>query len=87
MAKGKASNLGRVNSLADQAEEQSHEEVYPRKGRSKRKIVTAETSQICFRVLKGKHKELRVYCTTNGIEIGEAMERALDAFLAETRRT
>lgn len=64
----------------------TRERVDPRPSRSKRGISAADTSQICFRVNKDKHKALKVYCVENDLEIGEAMERALDALLSSAGR-
>lgn len=49
--------------------------------RSKRRVDPDSHSQICFKVPRDKHRKLRFYCAANALEIGEAMERALDALL------
>lgn len=54
--------------------------------RSKRGLTVNETSQVCFRLTKEKHKALKLYCLANDLEIGEAMEKAVDTMLAEARR-
>lgn len=69
--------------LADQSQQQP---TTARPSRSKRGITVGETSQVCFRLAKAKHRALKLYCLTNDLEIGEAMERAVDTMLAEARR-
>lgn len=58
----------------------------PRRSRSKRRLKVGDTSQVCFRVPKHKHQALKLYCLENGLEIGEAMEKALDWLLSDQRR-
>ena len=82
MASGrKASKRGRRGGRAKKAKRDKAENVESRPTRSKRGIVAEETSQICFRVAKDKHKALKFYCLDNGLEIGEALESALDSIL------
>lgn len=53
-----------------------------RAGRSKRGITIEDTSQICFRTAKAKHKALKLACVEADLEVGEALDEALDMWLA-----
>ena len=49
----------------------------PRVPRSKRGIDKKETSQICFRIEKDRHKAIRIYCLENDLEVGELLDQLL----------
>lgn len=57
-----------------------------RPSRSKRGVDPDSYSQICFKVPRDKHRKLKVYCAASALEIGEAMEHALDALLSSAGR-
>ncbi len=67
----------RISKVSAEVQEATQENTEPRPTRSKRGIVLSETSQICFRIEKERHKELRVYCVEQDMEIGEVLDELI----------
>lgn len=71
----KLNNLANFSSDAGRRE---HQDIEPRKGRSKRGLALADnTSQVCFRIEKDRHKKLKLYCVQNDLEVGELLDTLL----------
>lgn len=76
MAKRPKRDPSKIAEISSFIGDATQEEV--RRGRtSKRGIIKEETSQICFRLEKDRHRALRVHCVQNDIEIGEFMDELL----------
>lgn len=72
-----ATHVARVAEAVGEATEQDTE---PR-SRSKRGIVLSDTSQICFRIEKDRHRALRMYCVEHDMEIGEVLDGLISKHL------
>lgn len=69
------SDPSKIAEIASFVGKETQRDVEPKRGRSKRGITHEDTSQICFRIEKSRHKAIRVYCVENEIEIGELMDK------------
>ena len=68
-------NASLVQDLDQFRRPQSELRLEPRKGRSKRGVTRDDpnTSQVCFRIEKDRHKALKAYCLDKDLEIGEIL--------------
>lgn len=75
--KRKEIDPNKINQIASFVSDNTEENIDAPKGRSKRGIAAKDTSQICFRIEKARHKAVKIYCMENDLEVGEFMDNLL----------
>lgn len=76
MAKPKPLDPNAIATAAAGAQFRS-ESIEARPVRSKRGLTTEESSQICFRIEKERHRAVKIHCVQNGLEVGEFLDDLL----------
>jgi hypothetical protein len=77
MAKNPKNDPSRIAEISSFIGDATRENDSSRGRTSKRGLTKEETSQICFRIEKARHRALRLYCVQSDIEIGEFMDELL----------